>query len=64
MPRGAKGIRPVKIVVVLGAPIPAPAGERGGRPSRRAVRETTRQLRSVVQELFDEAQLLAGRSNA
>lgn len=64
MPRGSKGIRPVKIVVVLGEPLAAPAGEQGARPSRRAVRETTERLRHVVQDLFDEAQRRAGRSNS
>ena len=64
MPRGSKGIRPVKIVVVLGEPLVAPAGEQGGRPSRRAVRETTERLRHVVQDLFDDAQRRAGSPNA
>lgn len=63
MPKGAKGIRPVKIVVVLGEPLRAPAGEDGGRPSRRAVRETTAQLRATVQALFDDAQQRVGRPN-
>lgn len=63
MPRGAKGIRPVKVVVVLGEPIPAPVAADGGRPSRRQVRETTEALRSVVQSLFDDAQRRAGRPN-
>ncbi len=60
MPRGAKGIRPVKIVLVVGEPIPAPAGEDGKRPSRRQIGDTTERLRMRVQELFDEAQGLAG----
>lgn len=63
MPKGAKGIRPVKVVVVLGEPIAAPAGEDGGRPSRRAVRETTAELRDRMQVLFDDAQQRAGRPN-
>lgn len=61
MPRGAKGIRPVKIVVVLGEPIATPSAPDGGRPSRRAVRETTAALRTEVQSLFDEAQRQVGR---
>jgi len=64
MPKGAKGIRPVKVVVVLGEPLAAPAGEQGARPSRRAVRETTERLRQVVQELFDDAQRRAGGPHA
>jgi 1-acyl-sn-glycerol-3-phosphate acyltransferase len=64
MPRGAKWIRPAKIVVILGEPLPAPVGEEGARPPRRAVRETTERLREVVQALFDEAQRAAGTPNA
>jgi len=63
MPRGAKGIRPVKIVVVLGEPLPAPGAEDGGRPSRRAVREATAELHGRLQVLFDDAQRRAGRPN-
>lgn len=61
MPRGSKGIRPVKITVVIGEPMPAPVGEDGKRPSRRQVRATTEELRGRVQVLFDDAQRRAGR---
>jgi 1-acyl-sn-glycerol-3-phosphate acyltransferase len=63
MPPGAKWIKPVKVVLVVGEPIPAPAGEDGGRPSRRAVREATAALQVAVQDLFDDAQARAGRPN-
>jgi len=57
MPKGSKVIRPVKVVMVVGAPLdpPAPATE-GGRPSRRAVHEVTERLHAEIQALFDAAQ--------
>lgn len=64
MPSGAKWIKPVKVVLVIGEPIPAPAGEDGRRPSRRAIADTTGVLRGRLQELFDDAQMRAGRPNA
>lgn len=64
MPKGSKGIRPVKVVLVVGEPIlPPPRGD-GGRVSRRAVGELTATLRDRLQELFDEALEAAGRSPA
>jgi 1-acyl-sn-glycerol-3-phosphate acyltransferase len=60
MPHGQRWLKPVKLVIVIGEPIPAPCGEDGGRPNRRQVREHTTLLRNRVQELFDEAQVLAG----
>ncbi|MCO8128227.1 1-acyl-sn-glycerol-3-phosphate acyltransferase [Acidimicrobiia bacterium EGI L10123] len=61
MPPGAKWIKPVKVVLVIGDPIPAPAGEDGKRPSRRQVRETTELLQTRIQALFDDAQRRVGR---
>ena len=61
MPRGSKGIRPVKVTVVIGEPMPAPVGDDGKRPSRKQVRATTEELRARVQSLFDDAQRRAGR---
>lgn len=61
MALGRKGIRPAKVVLVVGEPLPAPAGVDGKRPSRRQVSETTEVLRSTIQELFDEAQHRVGR---
>jgi 1-acyl-sn-glycerol-3-phosphate acyltransferase len=62
MPKGAKMIRPVKLVLVVGEPIHPPAPS-GGRISRRAVREVTGRLRSELQRRFDEAQERAGTPN-
>lgn len=64
MPSGAKWIKPVKVVLVIGEPIPAPAGEDGKRASRRVVAETTETLRTTLQTLFDDAQIRAGRPNS
>lgn len=61
MPPGAKWIKPVKVVLVIGDPIPAPVGEDGKRPSRRQVRETTALLQTRIQALFDDAQRRVGR---
>ncbi len=63
MPKGSKFVRPVKMVIVIGAPIPAPITREGGRVPRRVVREMTAQLGEAIQPLFDEAQALAGCPN-
>lgn len=63
MPLGAKWIKPVKIALVIGEPIPAPVGEDGKRPARRQIHETTEDLRVRLQALFDQAQSLVGRPN-
>jgi 1-acyl-sn-glycerol-3-phosphate acyltransferase len=55
MPKGAKFVHPKKIHVVIGKPITVPTGE-GNRVPRAAVRETSEELRGVLQELFDRAQ--------
>jgi 1-acyl-sn-glycerol-3-phosphate acyltransferase len=56
MPKGAKGIRPVKISIVVGQPIPPPTPTESGRVGRPGVRALSEQLRGRLQELFDEAQ--------
>ncbi|GAC1313010.1 MAG: hypothetical protein NVSMB12_04080 [Acidimicrobiales bacterium] len=61
MPKGAKGLRPVRIVIVVGQPIAPPEGGGAKRASRRAVRELTDRLHGEIQALFDVAQLKAGR---
>ena len=63
MPKGAKLPRPSKLVLVVGDPMPAPARTEGGRMPRSAVAALTGQLHEVLQDLFDEAQALAGRPN-
>jgi 1-acyl-sn-glycerol-3-phosphate acyltransferase len=59
MPRGAKGLRPVKIHIVIGAPLQPEAVGESGRTSRRAVHELTTSLHKELQRLFDEAQTKA-----
>jgi 1-acyl-sn-glycerol-3-phosphate acyltransferase len=60
MPKGAKMIRPGKIVIVVGTPLEAERPADGSRPSRRATHELTERLHKEVQRLFDEAQVKAG----
>jgi 1-acyl-sn-glycerol-3-phosphate acyltransferase len=62
MPKGSKRISPVKVVMVVGDPIPPPARGEGGRLTRRTVTETTDHLAVVLQELFDRALREAGRA--
>ncbi|HZU74702.1 MAG TPA: lysophospholipid acyltransferase family protein [Acidimicrobiales bacterium] len=59
MPKGSRMIHRVKVALVVGEPILAPAGE-GSRVARRAVHETTEVLAERLQELFDRAQALVG----
>ena len=59
MPHGARWIRPVKVVIVVGEPIFPPVVD--GRVTRRLVDELTEELRLAIQAAFDEAQELAGR---
>ena len=60
MRKGKKMIYPVKIHYEIGALIPAPVGEDGGRASRDQLRETTEQLHADLQKLFDTARVRAG----
>ncbi|HYI60942.1 MAG TPA: lysophospholipid acyltransferase family protein [Acidimicrobiales bacterium] len=62
MPKGAKGIRPVKVHVVIGEPLPAPEAD-GARAKRAAIRAQTALLYERVQELFDDAQRHTGHPN-
>src|SRR6202012_3941284 len=55
MPKGKKGIRPVKVVMVVGTPIPPPPAPPSGRLSRRSVAATSERLHTHLQLLFDEA---------
>jgi 1-acyl-sn-glycerol-3-phosphate acyltransferase len=63
MPKGSKLLRPGKLVLVVGEPLPAPPPSEGGRVSRKAVRQLTEDLRVEVQRLFDDAQRRAGHPN-
>ena len=60
MPRGSKGLRPVKIHIVIGPPLCAKPPEPGARVSRRAVSDLTAELHAEIQKLFDQARLRAG----
>jgi 1-acyl-sn-glycerol-3-phosphate acyltransferase len=62
MPKGQKRIRPVKVVMVVGPPLSAPARRKGSRVSRRSVAELSDTLHTRLQALFDEALVAAGRS--
>ena len=59
MPKGAKFVRPSKLVLIVGDPIPPPAAAEGGRVPRSAVRDVTAKLKVEVQRLFDEAEARA-----
>ncbi len=56
MPKGSKFVRPVKIHVVVGTPLPAPARSAKGRVPRTQVHALTEQLRTELQTLYDMAQ--------
>lgn len=60
MQKGKKLPRPVKVHVIVGEPIEAPARSESGRVSRKAVHAMTEQLHAELQRLFDEAQRAAG----
>jgi 1-acyl-sn-glycerol-3-phosphate acyltransferase len=60
MPKGSKMVRPVKIHLVVGEALPAPARSARGRVPRHQVHELTEQLRADLQRLYDEAQARVG----
>jgi 1-acyl-sn-glycerol-3-phosphate acyltransferase len=62
MPKGSKMIYPKKCVVVVGKPIYVQHDE-SGRVPRSAVKDTTTVLYTELQQVFDEAQRLAGTPN-
>jgi 1-acyl-sn-glycerol-3-phosphate acyltransferase len=59
MPKGAKMLKPSKLVLVVGEPIAPPDRAAGERVARSAVRDLTARVQVEVQRLFDEAQALA-----
>ena len=63
MPKGAKLLKPSKLVLIVGDPIPPPERTESGRTPRSAVAKLTEQLHGDIQQLFDEAQARAGRPN-
>ena len=61
MPKGSKFLHPVKVHIVIGAPIqPPPRQGSGWRGMRRHVHELTDQLQIELQRAFDQAQRQAG----
>lgn len=62
MPKGAKFIRPSKVVIVIGEPLAAPPVE-GAKARRASIKEQTARLHDAVQALFDDAQQRAGTPN-
>jgi 1-acyl-sn-glycerol-3-phosphate acyltransferase len=56
MPKGARVPHPVKVRLVVGNPIPAPERSGGGRVARSKVHAVTEQLRSELQDLYDQAE--------
>ena len=63
MPKGAKMLKPSKLVLVIGDPIPAPDLTEKGRVPRSAVGQLTARLYGDLQVLFDDAMARAGRPN-
>ena len=60
MGKGMNFIRPSKLVVKIGTPIPVPVAVNGRMP-RTAVKEVTAQLHAELSALFDECQQQASR---
>jgi len=56
MPKGSKMVRPVKIHLVVGRPLAAPARSARGRVPRHQVHALTEELRVELQGLYDLAQ--------
>ncbi|MHB8592899.1 MAG: lysophospholipid acyltransferase family protein [Acidimicrobiales bacterium] len=64
MPKGSKFVRPVKVHVVVGPPLPAPPRSDRGRVPRAQVHDLTERLRADLQRLYDLAQARAGHPAA
>ena len=62
MPKGSKFIKPKKVSLVIG-PALAPIEADGPKARRSAVRERTAELKPILQDLFDQAQVRAGTPN-
>ncbi|MGA1542026.1 MAG: lysophospholipid acyltransferase family protein [Ilumatobacteraceae bacterium] len=62
MGKGAKWIRPRKVHVIIGRPLPVPPRVDGRMP-RASVRETSLLLHSELQRLFDAAERRASRQS-
>ncbi|MGI8663214.1 MAG: lysophospholipid acyltransferase family protein [Acidimicrobiales bacterium] len=64
MPKGARMLHPAKLVLVVGEPIAPPPPTDGGRVGRKAIRNTTEELLTDIQGVFDLAQAMTGHPNA
>jgi 1-acyl-sn-glycerol-3-phosphate acyltransferase len=60
MPKGAKFIRPVRVHLIVGTPLAPDWSLEQGRPPRRVVHQLSEQLRTELQQLFDEADAAVG----
>jgi 1-acyl-sn-glycerol-3-phosphate acyltransferase len=60
LPSGSKIVRPTRMSLIVGPPIDPPTGVDGGRVKRSQITAGTDDLRDVLQDLFDQAQDLAG----
>ena len=64
MPKGKYIPKPRKVVILYGDLIPAPQPQEGAkRVARSEIRKYSEELRVILQELFDEAQEIAGSPN-
>ncbi|MGI8776932.1 MAG: (d)CMP kinase [Acidimicrobiales bacterium] len=59
--KGERLPRPVKVHVVIGAPIEPPPPKASGHPSRSALKQLTADLHTEVQRLFDQARAAVER---
>jgi 1-acyl-sn-glycerol-3-phosphate acyltransferase len=55
LPRGKKLPRPVKVRIVIGAPVAAPVGADGARVPRSQISATTAELHAALQAAYDQA---------
>lgn len=62
MPKGARFIKPHKVRLVVGPPLPAIETD-GPKARRAAIKARTAELHPILQDLFDEAQVDAGTPN-
>ncbi|MCU1355372.1 MAG: putative acyltransferase [Acidimicrobiales bacterium] len=63
MPKGSKIPKPRKIRLVVGPPLEATESD-GPKARRAALKARTAELRDVIQDLFDQAQVDAGTPNS
>jgi 1-acyl-sn-glycerol-3-phosphate acyltransferase len=55
MPKGRRIPKPLRIRIVVGEPLAAPARTEGGRVPRSSIHATTDALRGAIQAVYDEA---------